>query len=188
MALPQIDPSLLSEKQYLEIERNAEIKSEFYQGETFAMAGASVNHNRIISNLVIEIGYKIKKTSCRIYSSDMRLKVQENGLYAYPDIMVTCDNEEYADEHKDTLLNPKLIIEVLSKSTESYDRGHKFEMFRALISLNEYILVSQYKPLVEHYLRQDDSRWLFTEYTDINSTISLLNIEINIADIYSNVF
>ena len=186
MGFAQKKDQNLNETEYLSLERDAEYKSEFYNGEIFAMAGASRNHNIITGNLSFCLKQALTK-NCYVYSSDMRLKIQKKGLYTYPDILVTCDNEDFADEHMDTLLNPKLIIEVLSKSTESYDRGKKFEMYRSLDSLLEYVLVSQLKPHVEHYIRQENGKWLFSEYMDIHSSITLLGIEIKMSDIYENI-
>jgi len=188
MGIPLQKPSLLTSEEYLSIERTAESKSEYYQGEIFAMAGASACHNLIVSNMVVEIGSQIKNKDYRIYSSDMRLNILKNGLYTYPDIMVTCGLEHFSDDnHLDTLLNPILIVEVLSQSTELYDRGNKFEMYRELDSLMEYVLVSQSKYHVEQFIRQDSGKWIFSEYKDKESTIQLLDLELNMIDIYKNV-
>lgn len=119
-----------TEDEYLELERKAEFKSEYYAGEIFMMAGAKEHHNLILWNLLGEIHALFKKRPCKAYPSDMRVKVSESGLYTYPDISIVCDKAEFLDENNDTLLNPIVIIEVLSESTESYDRGKKFEFYR----------------------------------------------------------
>jgi Uma2 family endonuclease len=188
MGIPLKKESIITSEEYLAIERKAGHKSEFYDGGMFAMAGASARHNLIVSNLVVEIGNQIKSKDCRIYSSDMRLNIHKNGLYTYPDIMVTCGNELFSDDvYMDTLLNPILIIEVLSKSTESYDRGKKFKMYRELDSLMEYVLVAQDNYHVEHYLRQNNDKWILSDCKKKSSWILLLNYKINMIDIYNNI-
>jgi len=117
----------------------------------------------------------------------MRLKVEHYNLYTYPYVMVTCDQEKFTDDFLDTLQNPKLIIEVLSKSTKSYDRGKKFEMYQSLTSLSEYILVSQHIHMVEQYTRQNVNNWLYSEYTNDQSMIRILGIEVRLSDIYHNI-
>ena len=126
---PQLKPRLTPED-YLAIERSAEFKSEYFDGEIFAMAGASRAHNSIVLNTGSEIRQHLKNRSCKAYVNDMRVKVNPTGLYAYPDVIVVCGKEQFEDTHLDTLLNPTLIIEVLSDSTEAYDRGRKFEHYR----------------------------------------------------------
>ncbi|OQY58172.1 MAG: hypothetical protein B6245_13195, partial [Desulfobacteraceae bacterium 4572_88] len=161
--IPAQAVSDLTEKEYLEIERQAEYKSEYFEGQMFAMSGASEAHNLIVANLIFTLILQLKNTPCRIYPSDMRVKVRENGLYTYPDVIVVCDEAKFDDEHQDTLTNPLLIIEVLSKSTEAYDRGSKFAMYRKLGSLAEYLLVDPSRPQAEQYVRQEENRWLLSE-------------------------
>src|SRR5919199_1130147 len=127
----------LTPEQYLAIERKAEFKSEYYNGEMFAMAGASEPHNRIKDNLIGELHARLKVSACHSYSSDMRVKVSRTGLYTYPDIVIICGKPELEDAHGDTLLNPQVIIEVLSDSTEKYDRGKKFRHYKQIESLRE---------------------------------------------------
>lgn len=179
----------LTSEEYLAIERAAEIKSEFYNGEMFAMAGASRAHVIIVGNLAAELRQQLKKRPCNVYSTDLRLRVEETGLYTYPDIMVACEQQLFADNQKDTLLNPKVIIEVLSDSTKDYDRGGKFAHYRKLASLHEYILVAQDEPHVEQYIRQPDSRWMLSETDDITSILHLSSIDCDIplAEIYDKV-
>jgi len=150
--------TLLTPEEYLEIERRAERKSEYYKGEMFAMAGASRKHGLIVTNLVAELRQQLKKKPCQVYSADMRLRVVPTGLYTYPDVIVVWGAAEFADDQQDTLLNPTVVIEVLPKSTEDYDRGRKFEHYRTLPSLTDYLAVAQDRPHVEHSYRQD-SHW-----------------------------
>ncbi|MCB1193809.1 MAG: Uma2 family endonuclease [Leptospiraceae bacterium] len=153
---------LYTEQDYLAMERKAEFKSEYYAGEVFAMAGAKEMHNLIVTNLIREISLFLKKKPCRVYPSDMRVKVSETGLYTYPDITIVCGKSEFLDKQTDTLLNPHIIIEVLSDSTESYDRGKKFQLYRSLPSLEEYILISTSNRKVEKF-RRENGYWKLTE-------------------------
>jgi Uma2 family endonuclease len=132
---------MYSEKEYLELERDAEYKSEYYRGEIFAMAGAGHNHNRIVENLSGECYIAFKGKSCQTFSSDMRLHIPQNGLYTYPDLLVVCGKIEFAEDNDDTIVNPSAIIEVLSKTTSAYDRGDKFHLYRSIPTLMEYVLV-----------------------------------------------
>lgn len=171
----------LTADDYLALEREAEYKSEFYNGEIFAMAGASRAHVKIVGNLNSELTQKLKKRPCNTYSTDLRLRVNATGLYTYPDIVVTCGQEIFADDQKDTLLNPKVIIEVLSDSTKDYDRGGKFAHYRKLDSLQEYILVAQDEPHIEQLVRQSDGSWIFSEINGLDATLRLNSIECEIA-------
>lgn len=176
-------------EEYLERERKAETRSEYFRGEIFAMAGASRQHARIVTNLVRELSERLRKRPCNVYSSDLRVAVGQTGFYTYPDVTVVCGEEKFADGHLDTLLNPIVIIEVLSESTKDYDRGQKFESYRTLPSLMEYLTVAQDKIHVEHWLRQEDQRWILTEYGDRNATIALpcIDAQLSIADMYEKV-
>jgi len=176
-------------EEYLALERAAEYKSEYYDGEIFAMAGASERHVSIVTNLVMALGGQLKSRPCRVYSADMRVNVSATGLYTYPDLAVVCGERHFHDKHQDTLLNPGVLIEVLSPSTEAYDRGKKFSHYRTLDSLAEYLLVSQEEPRVEHYLRQPDGDWLLHEATRLDGTVSLPTIqcELSLADVYDKV-
>ncbi len=138
----QLKP-FLSPQEYLAMERQAETKSEYYAGEVFAMAGASRKHNLIVPNLAYLLVGQLKSRSCEVYNSDMRVKVSATGLYTYPDLAVVCGKPRFDDDQEDTLLNPTVIVEVLSKSTEAYDRGEKFAMYRALESMTDYLLIAQ---------------------------------------------
>jgi Uma2 family endonuclease len=149
----------LTPQEYLAIERAADFKSEFFDGEMFAMAGTSKEHSRITVNLTIQFGNALKGRFCEPFSSDLRVKVSANGLYTYPDLTIVCGPVDVEDEQADVLLNPTLIIEVLSPGTERYDRGKKFDLYRELDSLKEYVLVSQDQYRVEQFLRGNGSEW-----------------------------
>ena len=185
---PQLKPYLTPED-YLAVERSAEYKSEYFNGEIFAMAGASESHNTIVVNMTIHLGNQLKKRPCRLYANDMRVKVNPTGLYTYPDLVVVCGKGQFDDVHLDTLLNPTLIIEVLSDSTEAYDRGRKFEHYRHLDSLIEYVLIAQQRPHIESYRRQPDHQWLLTECSGLEATLRLQSIECDLAlaEVYDKV-
>ncbi|MBZ5585672.1 MAG: Uma2 family endonuclease [Acidobacteriia bacterium] len=179
----------LSPSGYLEIERRAEYKSEYFRGEMFAMAGASLRHVQIVSNLVSELGQQLKKRPCGVYSTGLRLRVSETGLYTYPDLMAICGDVQYADDQKDTVLNPVFIVEVLSESTRDYDRGRKFQHYRALPSLKEYLTVAQEEIHAEHWVRQRDNAWLLTEFGNLGETIELrlIGCALPLAEIYDKI-
>ncbi|MCP5159098.1 MAG: Uma2 family endonuclease [Gammaproteobacteria bacterium] len=179
----------LTPEDYLTLERSADFKSEYFDGEIFAMTGASEPHNLIVINAGSEIRQQLKKRPCKLYANDMRVKVSPTGLYTYPDLVVVCGKAEFDDTHLDTLLNPTLIIEVLSDSTEAYDRGRKFEHYRKLESLVEYVLIAQHRPHVESYQRQSDRQWLLTESHGLENKLSLRSIdcELALAEIYDKV-
>jgi Uma2 family endonuclease len=144
----------------LELERKAEYKSEYCGGEVFAMAGATEAHNILAANMLALIHYQFRSRDCRVYGSDMRVAVSPEGLYTYPDVSAACGEPRFLDEHRDTLLNPAVIVEVLSSSTEAYDRGRKFELYRTLDSLQQYVLVATDRIHVDVYTRVQDGRWL----------------------------
>lgn len=174
--------------QYLAMERAAQYKSEYIDGEIIAMAGASEPHNLIVTNIVIELGVQLRGRPCRIYTSDMRVDVRESGLYAYPDVIALCE-PILSDDQQDNLRNPTVIIEVLSKSTEPYDRGKKFMKYRRIESLLEYVLVAQDKTQVEHYVRQPNGGWLLSESTTLGGEIYLSSIDshLKLSAIYDKV-
>ena len=180
--------TLLSPDEYLELERKAEFKSEYFQGEMFAMAGATRQHGLIVTNLVRELSQQLTRP-CEVYSSDLRLRVSPSGLYPYPDVMVVCGEPQFADDQKDTLLNPNLIVEVLSDSTRDYDRGRKFQHYRALPTLREYLTIDQDTPQVERYTRQPQDRWLLTEFSDLSQSIDLASIGcvLSLTEVYDKV-
>ncbi len=175
--------------EYLALERQAEYKSEYFNGEIFAMTGASRRHNLVAANVLAALHTQLRKRPCEIYPSDMRVKVSATGLYTYPDVVIVCGEPSFDDKRKDTLVNPTALVEVLSKSTASYDRGEKFEHYRKLTSLTDYLVIAQNKYHVEHYTRQPDNQWLLAETDDIGQTIQIPSIECTLAlvDIYDKV-
>jgi len=175
--------------EYLALERQAEYKSEYFNGEIFAMTGASRRHNLVAANVLAALHTQLRKRPCEIYPSDMRVKVSATGLYTYPDVVIVCGEPSFDDKRKDTLVNPTALVEVLSKSTASYDRGEKFEHYRKLTSLADYLVIAQNKYHVEHYTRQPDNQWLLAETDDIGQTIQIPSIECTLAlvDIYDKV-
>jgi len=176
-------------EQYLEAEREADCKSEYFSGQIFAMAGASRRHNVLVGNLVRRLGNRLDGQPCETYPSDMKVLVQANGLYAYPDVTVVCGEPEFLDRDGDVLLNPLLIVEVLSESTQSYDRGAKRALYQALDSLQEYVLVSAGTPRVERFTRQDTGLWLYESVGGLDGEIRLesLNITLPLAEVYERV-
>ncbi|MFL6215504.1 MAG: Uma2 family endonuclease [Blastocatellia bacterium] len=181
--------SFLTPEEYLAIERKAKTKSEYFGGEIFLMAGASENHNLIVANLVGEFRSHLKKRPCKVYPSDMRVKIQTTGLYTYPDVVVVCDEPKFEDDQKDILLNPTLIVEVLSESTEAYDRGKKFDHYRTLDSLSDYLLVTQDHPKVEYYARHLNGKWLLSIFNKLQEVIELASVgcELPLNEIYDKV-
>jgi Uma2 family endonuclease len=176
-------------EQYLAQERLAECKSEYFQGEVFAMSGASPRHVWIAVNVSAEFRQQLKGKLCRVSASDLRLRVTSAGLYTYPDVMVVCGEPQYAEDPKDTVLNPVLIVEVLSESTRNYDRGRKFQYYRELPSLIEYLTIEQDQPRVEHWTRQSGDHWDFVEYRDLAQSIQLTSIDcvLPLAEIYDKI-
>lgn len=177
----------LTPEQYLEAEREAEFKSEYLDGEIFAMAGASREHNLLSAALTVVLGTQLGSRPCEQYASDMRVRVTPRGLYTYPDIVVVCGQPQFLDDRADTLLNPTFLAEVLSPSTEAYDRGKKFEHYRKLESLREYLLVAQERVQADLYTRQPDGRWLLTEAGSLEDTLSVASIgcQIPMAALYA---
>ena len=183
-ALKRITP-----QEYLIRERQASIKSEFYQGEIFAMGGGSANHSLIAANFVREAGNALRDKPCIVFNSDLRVQVQSTGLYTYPDATIGCGELLFDDDHRDTLLNPTVIVEVLSDSTEKYDRGKKSNHYRQIASLKELILIAQDRSHVERFTRQPNGDWLFHEQKELTADFELksLGISIAISELYRGV-
>ena len=179
----------LTESEYLTKERRAEFRSEFYRGEMFAMAGASREHILIAGNCAREIGNQFKGRCCEVYPIDMRVKISPTGLYTYPDVVIVCGEPEFLDAEVDTLLNPTVLIEVLSDSTESYDRGAKAEQYRRIPSLREHLLIAQDRPHVEVLIRQANQNWLLQETSDLEQTVTIPSVSVLLAmrDIYDRI-
>jgi len=177
-------------EEYLSMEREAPYKSEYLDGYVYAMAGASREHNLIVASLLREIGTQIKGRRCEAYPSDMRVQVHDRNFYfyTYPDVTVTCGELTLSDEKMDTLTNPTVLFEVLSPSTEGYDRGRKFELYRKIESLQEYVLVAQDRAFVEHYVRRG-SKWELSDISGLDDALQLESIQCELAlrDIYDKV-
>ena len=187
MGIP--NKKFISEQNYLEAERLATEKHEYFQGEIFAMSVASDAHNVISSNCMIDIGSKLKGKKCRPYGSDMRMNIPENTLYTYPDLSVYCNKIETLDNERDTAKKPTVIFEILSKSTRNYDQGEKFTLYREIPTLKEYILIDSQKVKVYRHTKTSDSSWILTEFSSINDSFEIksLEIEMNLIDIYEDV-
>jgi Uma2 family endonuclease len=166
----------LTPQQYLEIERASKTKSEFFAGQMFAMSGGTRSHSLIAGNLLAALHLHLADSSCEVHSSDLRVKCEAAGLYTYPDVTVACGETHFEDPVEDTLLSPTIVIEVLSPSTEAYDRGAKFRHYREIETLQEYVLVSQDAALVEHYLRQPDNTWRLSEARGLDAMLELPTI------------
>jgi Uma2 family endonuclease len=188
MALPET-LHRLSEVEYLDLERAAEFKSEFFEGEMFAMAGGTLLHSLIATNVAGEFRNKLHGSQCVPFNSDLRLKVLLSGLYTYPDVSVICGSPQLVEGTEDTVTNPTVLVEVLSDSTEAYDRGRKFEHYRQIPSLREYLLVSQKEPRIEQFIRQPADRWLLNEASGLDAKLELpaLGVTVSLAEIFRNV-
>jgi Uma2 family endonuclease len=174
------NPSLVTPAEYLELERKAEFRSEYIAGRIFAMSGASRRHNLVAGNFYREVSSQLRGRACESYIADMRVMISPSGIYTYPDIVAVCGEPRLEDSHLDTLLNPTVIVEVLSESTEAYDRGEKFAHYRRLDTLREYVLVAQDKVRVEHYLREGE-QWILSEISDPDGTLHLASIDCHVA-------
>lgn len=186
-AAPQL--KYLTPEEYLVIEREAEFKSEYVDGVMYAMAGGSPEHSQTSVNVLTELNYQLRQSPCHVYNSDLKVRVPSSRKFHYPDVVVVCDKPQFADDEKDVLLNPLLIVEVLSDSTEKYDRRKKFLYYQEIESFREYLLVDQNSPLVQHFVKQSDGGWLCTriEGLDKSITFSTVNCTIALSDIYAKV-
>jgi len=180
--------SEVSPEEYLALERQSGERSEYLNGQVSAMTGASLAHNAIGVNVVLSLGAQLKGKPCSVYVADMRVKVIATGLYTYPDVIVVCGEPQLEDAEADTLLNPTVLVEVLSPSTEAYDRGEKFAHYRRSPSLQEYVLIAQDRVRVEHFARQGD-QWVLTEADDLGDSVRLpsINCQLALKDIYDKV-
>lgn len=176
-------------KEYLTFEAESEERHDFVDGEIYSMTGASEKHNLIMTNLIITVGSQLRKRPCKLYPSDMLVETAQTGDYHYPDISVVCGEAEIKHDKRDILVNPTLIIKVLSPSTEAYDRGKKFQNYQTLGSLQEYVLIAQDEARTERYLRQSDDQWLYSKAAGLEATIELSSIgcALTLADVYDKV-
>jgi Uma2 family endonuclease len=179
----------MSEQDYLDFERSSPDKHEYADGEVFAMSGGTMEHSAIATNLLAELRIPLLGRGCRVLTSDMRIKIPATGRYVYPDGSVVCARPEFTDEKRDTLLNPRVIIEVLSDSTEAYDRGDKFAGYRTVASFDEYVLASQKEPRIEVFSRQPDGSWLLRVHgPGERAALSSLGCVIEVDRVYTDVF
>ncbi len=188
--MAQLAKRFFTPTEYLAMEEVAETKHEYFNSEIFDMAGASRNHNLIAGNIARALGNRLENRPCEVYANDMRLLVKSNGLYTYPDVMVVCGKPEFIRRQTDTLTNPTLIVEVLSDSTRDYDHGQKFELYKVLTSLKEYMLVEQERAHVECFQRVKGSRkWLVEIFDGLKQVLKLESVacEIPLWQIYSKV-
>ena len=177
-------------EEYFELERNSEERFEFWNGEVFCMSGASATHNRILTNFIFRLRSKLQGRNCEVFSSYMRVKVPSAPTYRYPDLTALCGTAEFEKIGGiDALTNPTLIVEILSSSTESYDRGEKFAHYKSIPSFGEYLLIAQYRPFVTQFIKHDERTWLQREYDvlDAEFTLSSLVCELSLREIYENV-
>ena len=178
-----------SREEYLARERVSESRHQYYQGEIFAMSGGNARHSRISINLMWRLSQRLDGGRCEVYDKDMRIKVNTSGLYTYPDASVVCGTAEFEDDKRDTLLNPLVIFEVLSPSTADYDRGTKFQLYRGLSSLREYVIVAQEQPYVEHHVKQPDGSWLLSEIRGLEESLPMeaIGCTLPLSEIYHHV-
>lgn len=178
-----------TEAEYLAIERDLESKHEYHRGEMFAMSGASRQHNRITFNLAGLLHNQIKDRPCEAYVNDMRVKVESTDLYTYPDVVIPCSEPRFLDREVDTLLNPQVIIEVLSESTEKLDRGKKFEHYRTIPSLREYVLISQDHAHIERFALNERDQWELNDATGLEAAIELTAVgcRLPLGEVYAKV-
>ena len=184
----QIQP-YISPQEYLRLERQSEYKSEYVNGQIFAMTGASRKHNLITTNISRELSQQLKGRPCEVYAVDMRVKVRATGLYTYPDVAVACGEPEFEDNFIDTLLNPTLLVEVLSPSTERYDRIAKSSYYRTMESLAEHLLVARDEIRVEQYVKQPNGEWLLFEFLTLDRTVQLPSIacSLQLSEVYDRI-
>jgi Uma2 family endonuclease len=179
----------LTEAEYLALERAAEFKSEFYDGEVFAMAGGSPMHSLIATNTARDIGNKLSGRPCFPYNSDLRVRPPGVPFYTYPDTSVVCGPLEFDNEQEDTITNPSLLVEVASPTTEGYDRGLKFKLYQKMRSLREYLVISQSEPTLDLFIRQDSDEWLLRSATGLDGSLVLpkLGVTLSLQEIYAGV-
>lgn len=188
--MPAVQNQTLDSASYLQQERSTDTKSEFINGQIYAMAGASREHNQLVFNLAGLLHPQLRNKPCSAYVSDMRVRSKATEAYFYPDLTVVCGDSQFEDEQQDTLLNPVLIVEVLSSSTEGYDRGAKFAHYRRIESLREYILIAQDRYSIERYKRNEAGQWLLADEAGLADAVVVLEgieCELRLAEVYEKV-
>lgn len=189
MASPHVFP-VFTPEEYLALERSTEVRHEYLDGSVYAMAGESPEHSTICFNLAVVVGLQLRDKPCRGFSPNMKVRTDPRGLFAYPDLTVVCGEPSFHDERRDVLINPTVIFEVLSPSTEAYDRGEKFLRYRTEIAaLQDYVLVAQDRPRVEHFSRQADGTWLRAEVNGLGGVLVLPSIDcrITLREVYERI-
>ena len=181
--------ALITDEEFIVRERAAATKSEFLRGHVFAMSGARPKHNLVASNIIGALGERLRGRPCLVLTRDQRIYSEAAGLFTYPDVVVVCGGARFHAKFDDTLVNPTVIVEVLSPSTEAYDRGAKFAHYRTIASLREYVLVTPDATLVEHYARGDDESWRLTTFTSPGDAVTFpaLGLAVPVGDIYAKV-
>jgi Uma2 family endonuclease len=176
-------------EEYLAAERLSETRSEYLDGGVYPMTGASANHSRIILSISTELNNQLGDRKCDVFPIDMKVRLPGSRKFFYPDVMVVCGELQFHDDRRDIITNPDLVVEVFSPSTEAFDRGAKFQAYRTLSSLKEYLLVAQESPTVEQYVRNDDGSWNLTTFVGPESTLTLPSVEctLNLAAVYKRV-
>ncbi|HEX8265996.1 MAG TPA: Uma2 family endonuclease [Pyrinomonadaceae bacterium] len=188
--LPQEKARRHTPEEYLELERQSDVRHEYYEGEIYAMAGETLKHSQICVNLAREVSSQLKGKPCQALSPNMKVRAQTKGLFAYPDLTVVCGEPIFHDQKRDVLLNPRVIFEVLSPSTERYDRTMKFFKYRQEIQdLTDYIIISQDSAFIEHYEKQADGRWVHTVVGGLENVLNVasINCVLSLAEIYDRV-
>ncbi len=187
--IAQTEKKKYTAEEYLELELLSDLRNEYRDGEIIPMTGGTPDHNDIASNLIVSLKLALKNKPYRAFITDQRLWISDRNLYTYPDVMVVEKPLVLQAERSDTIVNPCFIAEVLSKSTQNYDRGDKFAAYRSISSFREYLLIDQYKIYVEHYIKTSANQWLLSEYSDRNFTLSFsaFEFQVQIADLYENI-
>jgi Uma2 family endonuclease len=187
--IPVTQQRYYSPQEYLELEEAAEFRSEYHAGEIIPMTGGTPNHNQIAGNFYAAILAALRGQPYRVFMTDLRLWIPQRKIYTYPDVMVASRPVELLEGRKDTITNPLMIAEVLSISTESYDRGKKFEHYRTIPTFQEYILIDQYRMHVDQFSKTEKGRWLFSEYDGEAAVLSLtcVQLQIPLPDIYQEI-
>ncbi|MCP4351234.1 MAG: Uma2 family endonuclease [Desulfobacterales bacterium] len=182
----QLERKFVSPEEYFDMEEAAEYKSEYYHGEIFAMSGASHNHNMIAVNILASLYNSLRDSGCVVYPSDMKVQIEKAEHYAYPDVSIVCGDIEFADNRDDTVINPVVIFEILSKSTKNYDKGDKFKSYRKISSLRDYILVDQYNCSVEYFYKNDAGKWTLDEFEELTESFKIRSVgaELSLNDVY----
>jgi len=182
-------PIFYTPEEYLVLEEKEDYKSEYFEGEIFAMAGGSVNHSRLAVRICTILDFGLESTACQVFNSDVKILVKKNGLYTYPDVMVVCGRPEFAVGRTDTITNPIVIVEVLSKSTRDYDRTTKFELYKPIKTFQDYLLIDQEQVHIEYHHKLANGQWVKQEFNTLESIITLESIgfQIPVSQIYHKV-